>query len=260
MFAVRHVTHDFPVRAGADTRALDDVSLDVQPGEFLCIIGPSGCGKTTLLNMMAGFTRPTRGEVLYRGEAVEGPGPDRTVMFQDYGLFPWMSAAENIAFGLSARKLQGTDLKARVSRFVDMVRLTGFEARYPDQLSGGMRQRVSIARALAPDPDVVLMDEPFAALDSLTRDLLQEELLRIWSGSGKTFVLITHNIEEAVFLADRILVMRARPGRIKASIDIPLPRPRAPEIRTRDPAFLALKERVTRLLREEAPHDLPGVQ
>lgn len=260
MFAVRRVTHEFAVSGVASTRALDDVSLDVRPGEFLCIIGPSGCGKTTLLNMMAGFTRPTAGKVRYRGERVCGPGPDRTVMFQDYGLFPWMSVAENIAFGLSGERLSGPDLKARVSRFVDMVRLTGFEERYPEQLSGGMRQRVSIARALAPNPDVVLMDEPFAALDSLTRDLLQEELLGIWSGSGKTFVLITHNIEEAVFLADRILVMRARPGRIKASIDIGLPRPRAPEIRTRDATFFALKERVTRLLREEVPHDLPGVQ
>ncbi|MEP9378728.1 ABC transporter ATP-binding protein [Aquabacter sp. CN5-332] len=260
MFEFRHVTHEFAVRSGAATRALDDITCDVRPGEFLCIIGPSGCGKTTLLNMMAGFTQPTRGEVHYRGGAITGPGPDRTVMFQDYGLFPWMSAAENIAFGLAAEGLRRYALAARVRRFVEMVHLAGFEDRYPDQLSGGMRQRVSIARALAPDPDVVLMDEPFAALDSLTRDLLQEELLGIWAGSGKTFVLITHNIEEAIFLADRILVMRARPGRIKASIDIDLPRPRAPEMRTRDPAFLALKEQVTRLLREEVPHDLAGVQ
>lgn len=260
MFEFRHVTHEFAVSARARTRALDAVSLEVRPGEFLCIIGPSGCGKTTLLNMMAGFTLPTGGEVLYRGEPVRGPGPDRTVMFQDYGLFPWMSAAENIAFGLAAAHLPEAALAARVARFVDMVHLRGFEARYPDQLSGGMRQRVSIARALAPEPDVVLMDEPFAALDSLTRDLLQEELLGIWSGSEKTFVLITHNIEEAVFLADRIIVMRAQPGRIKANIDIDLPRPRAPDIRTRDPVFLALKEHVTRLLREEAPRDLAGVQ
>ncbi len=239
-------------RPNSAVRALSRVSLDVGEGEFLSIIGPSGCGKTTLLNMIAGFVTPSTGVVRRGAVAIAGPGPDRTMMFQDYALFPWLTVADNIAFGLRAKGLSRRERETAVARFVDLARLKGFEDRLPHELSGGMRQRVSVARALAPDPDIVLMDEPFAALDSLTRDALQEELLAIWERSGKTFVLVTHNIEEALFLSDRVVVMAPRPGRIQTIVEIPLPRPRSPDLRTRDPVFMALKQRLFDLL-----HDAP---
>lgn len=235
----------------AGVLALDDVSCDILSGEFFCIIGPSGCGKTTLLHAIAGLTPPSQGEIRYNDRSISGPGPDRIVIFQEYGLFPWLTVWENIEFGLRAKGLPIKERIALVRRYVEMVNLGGFEHRYPGELSGGMKQRVSIARALAPDPDIVLMDEPFAALDSLTRDLLQEEILRIWEKTGKTFVLITHNIEEAVFLGSRVLVMTARPGRTKAMIDIDLPRPRDPSIRGHDRHFFEIKEQLSQYLRTE---------
>jgi ABC-type nitrate/sulfonate/bicarbonate transport system ATPase subunit len=250
MFMVRGVSKVFERSGHAPLTVLQHIDLDIRPGEFLTIIGPSGCGKTTLLNLLGGFERPTTGAALKEGSEINGPGPDRTMVFQDYALFPWLSVADNVAFGLRAKGVPRDELGRHVARFLELVGLSGFASAYPSQLSGGMRQRVSIARALAPDPDVVLMDEPFAALDSLTRDKLQEELLSIWSQSRKTFVLITHNIEEAVFLSDRIVVMRSHPGRIRAILDIDLPRPRSPEIRIRDPLFLELKQRVSDLVRE----------
>ncbi len=238
-------------RAAAPMLAVQDVSCRIAPGEFLCIIGPSGCGKTTVLQMIAGFIRPSAGELLHAGQPIMAPGPDRTVMFQDYGLFPWLTVADNIAFGLRAKGLPRAERDSIVREHMALVQLTGFEDRYPDQISGGMKQRVSIARALAPDPDIILMDEPFAALDSLTRDLLQEEILRIWEQTRKTIVLITHNIEEAIFLGDRVLVMASRPGRIKAVVDIDLPRPRVPDMRNHSAAFLRHKDELTTLLRAE---------
>lgn len=231
--------------------ALANVSFEIPRGEFFCIIGPSGCGKTTLLHTIAGFTKPTRGEALNSGTPIAGPGPDRIMMFQEYGLFPWLTVWQNIEFGLLAKRMPSKERAELIRHYVDMVGLSGFENRHPSEISGGMKQRVSIARALAPDPDIVLMDEPFAALDSLTRDLLQEEILRIWERTKKTFVLITHNIEEAVFLGDRVLAMSARPGRIKEIIEIDLPRPRDASVRTHDKRFTELKERLSQLLRSE---------
>jgi NitT/TauT family transport system ATP-binding protein len=260
MFAVRGVSKVFEGTGQVPLTALQHVDLDIGSGEFLTIIGPSGCGKTTLLNLLGGFLSPTTGLVLKGGREVTGPGPDRTMVFQEYALFPWLTVADNIAFGLRAKGIPKAELGQRVRHFLDLVGLAGFADAYPPQLSGGMRQRVSIARALAPDPDVVLMDEPFAALDSLTRDRLQEELLSIWARSRKTFVLITHNVEEAAFLSDRVVVMGARPGRIRSIIDIALPRPRLPEIRIRDPLFLDLKQRVSGLVRNVADPALAGVR
>lgn len=233
--------------------ALDHVSFDIAEGEFFSIIGPSGCGKTTLLHIIAGFTTPTVGHARYRGKPITAAGPDRIVIFQEYGLFPWMTVAQNIEFGLKARGLPPDSRTELVRKYIDMVHLDGFENRYPRQISGGMKQRVGIARALAPDPDVVLMDEPFGALDSLTRDIMQEEILRIWSATErKTFVLITHNIDEAIFLSDHVLAMTSRPGRVKEIVKIDLPRPRDPEIRNSNKRFLEYREHLAHLLREEA--------
>ena len=249
---VRNVSKVFDGgEAHAKVVALDDVSCEIPQGEFFCIIGPSGCGKTTLLHTLAGFTQPSSGDVLSGGKRVTQPGPERIVMFQEYGLFPWMTVAQNIEFGLEAKGLPASERKRLVNHYVNLVGLSGFENRYPRHISGGMKQRVSIARALAPDPQAVLMDEPFAALDSLTRDLMQEEILRIWSETNKTFVLITHNIDEAIFLADRVLVMTHRPGRIKEVLRIELARPRHPSIRNSDPLFLQYREHLAGSLRKE---------
>ncbi|MEO5694558.1 MAG: ABC transporter ATP-binding protein [Usitatibacter sp.] len=231
--------------------AVDNVSCEIAQGEFLCIIGPSGCGKTTLLHMLAGFTGPSSGEVVSDGKVVTQPGPERIVMFQEYGLFPWMTVAENIEFGLEAKGLPREERRSLVAHYVNLVGLTGFENRYPRHISGGMKQRVSIARALAPDPQAILMDEPFAALDSLTRDVMQEEILSIWGATKKTFVLITHNIDEAIFLGDRVLVMTHRPGRIKEMLKIELPRPRDASIRSSDRQFLQYREHLANSLRKE---------
>jgi NitT/TauT family transport system ATP-binding protein len=236
--------------------ALDNVSCEIPAGQFLCIIGPSGCGKSTLLHAIAGFVQGTSGETFQDGSKILRPGPERIVMFQEYGLFPWLTVAENVEFGLLPKGIAASERKETVHRYLRLVKLEGFEQRYPHELSGGMKQRVSIARALAPDPAVILMDEPFAALDSLTRDILQEEILRIWEKTGKTFVLITHNIEEAVFLGDRVIVMTARPGRIKAEIDVDIQRPRDPTMRTHHPRFLEIKEQLSQLLRTEIAREV----
>jgi NitT/TauT family transport system ATP-binding protein len=260
MFVLRDVSRSFEGRGQGRLPVLQHIDLDIRPGEFLSIIGPSGCGKTTLLNLIGGFLRSTSGSISKDGVEITGPGPDRTMVFQDYALFPWLTVADNVAFGLRAKGVAKQELGRQVEHFLSLIGLSGFADVYPPQLSGGMRQRVSIARALAPDPDVVLMDEPFAALDSMTRDRLQEELLAIWSKSQKTFVLITHNIEEAVFLSDRIVVMGARPGRIRAILDIALPRPRQPEIRIRDHAFLDLKQQVFDLVSDVSEPAFAGAR
>lgn len=226
--------------------ALQDVSLDIRAGEFVCAIGPSGCGKTTLLNMIAGFLQPTVGEVLANGHAVTGPGPDRGVVFQEYALFPWLTARSNIEFGL---KQQGVPRSERRLRVDDLLRLTGLShaaERYPFELSGGMRQRVAVARALAAHPGILLMDEPFAAIDALTRATLQEELLRIWQELGLSVFFITHNIDEAVFLAQRIVVMSPHPGQVSDIIKIPLPYPRQRD----DPAFGAIYARIAQAFKK----------
>jgi NitT/TauT family transport system ATP-binding protein len=210
----------------AEVVALSDIDLDIGEDEFLTILGPSGCGKSTLLNIIAGFEQASGGEVRLDGKIIQQPGPDRGVVFQEYALFPWLNVAENIEFGLRERGVPKAERKTRVSEQIAVVGLGGFENRFPQELSGGMRQRVALARVLVNDPKILLMDEPFAALDAQTRTIMQTELLRVWSAERRTALFITHNIEEAVLLGDRIVVMTARPGRIKEIVPVQLPRPR----------------------------------
>lgn len=206
--------------------ALKDIDLEIRPGEFVCLLGPSGCGKSTLLNAIAGFSLPTSGTLEVSGRPVTAPGPDRGMVFQEYALFPWMTVEANIAFGLDIRGT-GSEEKARiVDELLDMLGLKEFRHRFPKDLSGGMRQRVAIARVLALDPPIMLMDEPFGALDALTRRSLQDELLRIWRSVGKTIVFVTHSIEEAVYLGSRVVILTYRPGTIKRDVTIDLPYPR----------------------------------
>ena len=206
--------------------ALRDANLIVEKGEFVCLIGASGCGKSTLLRIVAGFEPPSAGEALMWSKPIAGPAPDRGMVFQDYGLFPWLSVRQNIGFGPASRGLPKAELRILVDRFVDMVGLTRFADAYPHQLSGGMKQRVAIARVLANDAEMVLMDEPFGALDAMTRERLQDELLDIWQRTKLTVLFVTHSIEEAIFLADRVVVMEPGPGRIASEHRIELPRPR----------------------------------
>ena len=211
---------------GADTPALVDINLKIQEGEFICLLGPSGCGKSTLLKIIAGLIPATSGKIIIDGKVIDGPGPERAVVFQDYALFPWMSVRDNVEFGLEARKLAPAARKEISDKLLGVVGLTDFADRYPHHLSGGMKQRVSIARALAVNPSLLLMDEPFGALDAQTRQSLQDELLRIWREYRKTVIFVTHSIEEAIYLSDRIVVMTARPGRIKEVVSIDEARPR----------------------------------
>ncbi|MVT54105.1 ATP-binding cassette domain-containing protein [Bradyrhizobium yuanmingense] len=231
--------------------ALEDISLDVRSGEFLALVGPSGCGKSTLLDLLGGLTTPTSGRILLDGRPITGPGRDRGIVFQQYALFPWRTAAENVEFGLDIAGLSATQRREIARHFLDLVGLSGFANRYPHELSGGMKQRVAIARSLAYDPEVLLMDEPFAALDAQTRETLQGELLRIWRATGKTIVFITHGIDEAVVLGQRVAVMTSRPGRIKQVIDIPERlRCEVDDVRSL-PEFGHLRHEVWSLLREE---------
>ncbi len=221
MLEVNHLTHAFNSLV-----VLQDLSFRVEEGEFLCIVGPNGCGKTTLLRLIAGLTQPTRGEIRLNGRPVQGPGPERGFVFQEYALFPWRSVRQNIEFGLEMRGLSPAARRRISQKYIELAGLSGFEDYRPQRLSGGMKQKVSIARVLANDPQVILMDEPFAALDCQTRNLMQEELLNIWEQDKKTILFVTHNVEEAVFLADRILVLTARPGRLYETITVDIPRPR----------------------------------
>ncbi len=215
------VTKEFPVRdSGVPFTALAGVSLSVASGEFLTLVGPSGCGKSTLLDLLTGLATPTRGEIRLDGVPVTGPGLDRGIVFQQYALFPWRTALANVEFGLEAKSVPRRERRELAGHYLDLVGLTGFAERYPHELSGGMRQRVAIARSLAYDPAVLLMDEPFAALDAQTRESLQEELLRIWEATGKTVVFITHGIDEAVYLGQRVAVMTSAPGRIREVVEV----------------------------------------
>lgn len=211
-------------REGATLPVLENINLEVRTGEFLCLLGPSGCGKSTLLNAMAGFLQPTSGQVLVDGEIVRGPDPRRIFVFQERGVFPWLTVTGNIGFGLA--KLPREERAQRVQHYVRMVGLEGFEKSYPHELSGGMKQRVEVARALAVNPDVMFLDEPFGALDSITRMVMRSELLQIWQAERKTILFVTHDIDEAVQLADRVVVMSARPGRIQQIVDVEMPHPR----------------------------------
>lgn len=257
---LENVVKRFDVAGTAQTTAVQDFTLDIAQGEFLVIVGPSGCGKTTVLNMLAGLELPTSGTVALNGRRIVGPGPERGVMFQDYALFPWHTVWGNIEFGLRHGPAgDGLDAAARQQRVrdtIDLVGLSGSERKYPHQLSGGMRQRVALARLVANEPDVLLMDEPLGALDAQTRIILQDELLRVWgqdrrAAERRTVVFITHAIDEAVFLADRIAVMTTQPGRLKAVIDVPLPRPRGDATRAH-PEFQALSQHIWSLIRDEA--------
>lgn len=218
--------------------ALSGVNLKVRKGEFVSLLGPSGCGKSTLLNMIAGFQQPTSGAIIQNGREINSPAPSRTVVFQDYALFGWMNIQKNVEFGLKAKGIGRAERAQRARELIASVRLEGFEHKYPHEISGGMKQRAAIARALAPDPDILLMDEPFGALDAQTRVLLQEEIARISSESGKTVIFVTHGIDEAVFLADRVVVMSPRPGRVREEVIVPLPRPRTAQMRS-DPWFVS---------------------
>jgi ABC-type nitrate/sulfonate/bicarbonate transport system ATPase subunit len=243
MISCRALTKTFPSRSG-EFVALDGVDLDIAADEFVTVLGPSGCGKSTLLNLIAGFDRPTSGSLLVDGVPVNGPSPDKGVVFQDFALFPWLSVRRNIAYGLHEKGMPKGDTTRIVDEMLDLVGLRQVADHYPHQLSGGMKQRVSLARVLAIEPTILLMDEPFGALDEQRRVQLQDELLRIWEQRRQTAVFITHSIEEAIVLGDRVVVMAAEPGRIKTVVDIPLTRPRN---RTSD-AFNALRRRLTETL------------
>jgi ABC-type nitrate/sulfonate/bicarbonate transport system ATPase subunit len=250
--AIERVSRVFPaVRRGEPTRALEPVSLSIPDNDFVTILGPSGCGKSTLLRLVAGLDHPTTGRVVLDGQPVAAPGPDRGMVFQSYTLFPWLTVGENIAFGLREKGLDREQRTVIVREWLGRVGLTGFEHHYPKQLSGGMQQRTAIARALANDPAILLLDEPFGALDNQTRALMQELLLGIWERERKTVLFVTHDIEEAIFLASRVLVMTARPGRIKAEVAVELGHPRHYTIKT-SPEFSALKARLTEEIRAEA--------
>jgi len=240
---VRGVTKRFAI-GDDEVEALAPIDLVIPKGEFVCMIGASGCGKSTLLRIIAGFEEPTTGEVAIDGESVTGPGGDRGMVFQDYALFPWMTVRQNISFGPRQRHLAREEIDKTTDEFVRMVGLERFADRYPNQLSGGMKQRVAIARVLANNANILLMDEPFGALDALTREQLQNELLQIWKRTGVTTIFVTHSVEEAVLLADRVLVMSAGPGRIDSDFRIDLPRPRD----VSSPEFNALRRDVARRL------------
>ena len=232
---------------GGEVVALDGIDLDVADGELVCLLGPSGCGKSTLLNAIAGFSPPTSGTIVANGRPVTDTGPDRAMVFQEYALFPWMTVEGNVAFGLEMKRMPREQIRARVDGLLRKLNLSEFKDRFPKDLSGGMRQRVAIARVLAIDPPMLLMDEPFGALDALTRRTLQDELLRIWAELRKTILFVTHGIEESIYLADRVVVMTYRPGTVKQILPITLPRPRD----TASPEFNALKREISRLVMEE---------
>lgn len=255
---LQNVRKVFPVKpvkgqraANQDFVAVDNVTLDVREGEFMVIVGPSGCGKSTLLDLLAGLTKPTGGQILLDNKPIVGPALDRGIVFQQYALFPWLTSLGNIEFGLEAKGVPAKERREIARHFLDLVGLSGFENRHPNELSGGMKQRVAIARSLAYDPDVLLMDEPFAALDAQTRESLQTELLRIWEKSKKTIIFITHGIDEAVYLGQRVAVMSSWPGRIKEIIDIPDELRSSNEDVRSSAEFGQLRHQIWSLLREE---------
>jgi ABC-type nitrate/sulfonate/bicarbonate transport system ATPase subunit len=234
---VRNLWMSFPGKQ-SPVHVLEDINMEVGRGEFVCIVGPSGCGKSTVLNIIGGFLKASSGEVLVEGEPVRGPDPRRIFVFQENGVFPWLNVRENIAFGL--RKQAPEEMENIVGHYTEMVGLTGFEAAYPAELSGGMRQRVEIARALAANPDIIYMDEPFGALDFITRLKMRADLVRIWERERKTILFVTHDIEEAVQLADRVLIMSRRPATIREVIEVDLPRPRDLD----SPGYLEKRDRI----------------
>ncbi len=231
--------------------ALQDFSLDVRPGEFVTMVGPSGCGKTTFLNVVAGLHAPRAGEVLVDGKPVRGPGPERAMVFQDYGLMPWRTVEKNIHFGLEMQGRMDDEARERVRYYIDLVGLEGFERAYPRELSGGMRQRVGLARALAVEPQILLMDEPLAAVDLITRELMQYELARIIATTQKTVVFVTHSVDEAIILSDQLVVISALPGRVKEILSVELPRPRSEKGLRYSKDYLSIREHVFEELSSE---------
>ena len=246
----RNVKLTFRPANRAPVRALDAFDMDVEDGEFISIVGPSGCGKSTFLNVLLGLIKPDAGEVRMHGRKITGPGSERAMVFQEFGLLPWRTVQHNIELGLELKRIAAVKRRLIAERLISLVGLAGFESHYPHELSGGMKQRVGLARALATDPEVLLMDEPFAALDAQTRDLMQVELLRIWREARKTVLFVTHQIDEAIYLSDRVLVMSKRPGRTKRVFDIKLPRPREYEMRV-TPEFNDLKLEIWNTLKDE---------
>lgn len=227
-----------------------DLDLEIKDNEFICIIGPSGCGKSTLLKMLAGFEKPTKGKIIYNGKEIESVGYERAMVFQEDAVFPWLKVRDNVSYGLKVRNVPRDELKRRVDQFIDKVGLNGFENAWPKELSGGMRKRVDLARVLANNPETILMDEPFGALDAMTKEMLQEELVKIWEGSKKTIVFVTHDIEEALFLADRIVVLQnIKNGGEAEVIDVPFERPRTVQIKE-NPAFQKVRRRTVELLKK----------
>jgi NitT/TauT family transport system ATP-binding protein len=237
-------------RDGKRVLAIDGFSLAMEEGEFVSIVGPSGCGKSTFLHMVGGFEPIVEGSIQVAGRAVTAPGTDRGMLFQDYALFPWRNVIGNVAWSLEVAGMGKAERLERATRYLDMVGLSAFRDAYPSELSGGMQQRIALARVLAFEPAMLLMDEPFGALDAQTREIMQEELTTIWQRHKRTVLFVTHDIEEAVYLSDRVIVFTARPGRLKADLRIDLPRPRTPEIR-KTAAFQALRNRIWDMLREE---------
>ncbi|HTS08840.1 MAG TPA: ABC transporter ATP-binding protein [Candidatus Eisenbacteria bacterium] len=242
----------YRTQGGERLLALDHINLEVRTGEFLCIVGPSGCGKSTLLHLIAGLHSQSSGQILVDGKPVQGPGTDRIMIFQDHGLFPWLTVGENVEFGMKMKGVPKAERRAKVEHYLRLVHLAKFEKSYIHQLSGGMRQRVAIARALATEPDVLLMDEPFAALDAQTRDLLHDELEHIWRETGRTIIFVTHNVREAVRLGDRVVLLTFRPGRVKSEFPVELERPRSLE----DPEVALAARAVLDELREETNRSL----
>jgi NitT/TauT family transport system ATP-binding protein len=226
---LKDICLSYKTQSGERLLALDHINLQVKPGEFMCIVGPSGCGKSTLLHLIAGLQQQTSGQILVDGHSVQGPGTDRILIFQEHGLFPWLKVGENVEFGMKMKGVSKAEREEKTQYYLRLVHLGKFKDSYIHQLSGGMRQRVAIARALATEPDVLLMDEPFAALDAQTRDLLHDELERIWSETGRTIIFVTHNVREAIRLGDRVVLLTFRPGRVKNEFAVDLPRPRVLE-------------------------------
>jgi len=251
ILSVQGVSRVFTSPKGAKTQALTPVDFEVRENDFVTILGPSGCGKSTLLRIVAGLDHPSTGRVLLDGQPVDGPGADRGMVFQSYTLFPWLTIEQNIRFGLRERGLPEAQQKERADYFIAKVGLRGFEQHFPKQLSGGMQQRTAIARALANDPKILLLDEPFGALDNQTRVLMQELLLGIWESAQKTVLFVTHDIDEAIFMANRVAVFSARPGRIKAELAVNFPNPPHYTIKT-SPEFMDLKAQLTEEIRAES--------
>jgi len=245
--AIEDVTKVYKPDSPTPIRALEKTTLKVASGRFVCIVGPSGCGKSTLLSMVAGLVRPSSGSIRVGGTPVTGPGPERGLVFQEYGLFPWLTVRGNIGFGLTCRGVPAAEREVVVDKYVKLIGLSGFENRYPSELSGGMKQRVAIGRTLANGPRVLLMDEPFGAVDALTRETLQDEILQLWRVEQKTILFVTHSMMEAAYLADEIVMLKARPGRVFATLSVPLDHPR----RRSDRAFLSFYSEVEETFKRE---------